>query len=551
MKKYISMILSIVMLLSTIAPTLTALADEIITETKYIKVLDASGLTVTDDIPVVDANNNPTGDISLAFKSALDYCSLYASEFNVLTIKMPAGEFYITKTNYASDNTIMDMTNGTRIINRCKGSGNVINSTNNPSYSYEGTHNFTIIGGELTYDEQDYYNESNLIRIAHSNGFYIKNVKFTECYKSHYIEVAASTDVVFDNCIFDGFIKESTSSSDCIALQIDILEESTHFKGFPYYDGTMNDNIVVRNCQFLNMVSGIGTRAAFKNKYQQNIIVESNTFSNLSGLAITCTNYENVTISNNEFEDCAYGVKLNNSRNCLVTNNIFSDNSVNAILLTSSSINNTIMNNSIDTTGSSAIVVNSGCNNNIIESNDIDYAGKNGILIGGANIPSIQKNTIAHSNQYGIQVNTKGNVSIIKGNTFDGNKKYAISFDKGAVANVYANTYKNQANKYGFTKGEKKDVTFANVSNPSLSAIKKSGKNAILKWNKCSGANKYYIYRATSKNGTYKYIGSTTKTTYTNKKLAKGKYYYKVMAVKEANGVKARSNYSNIRGKNM
>ena len=65
----------------------------------------------------------------------------------------------------------------------------------------------------------------------------------------------------------------------------------------------------------------------------------------------------------------------------------------------------------------------------------------------------------------------------------------------------------------------------------SFKAVPKSTTSIKLSW-KDNGADSYNIYRATSKNGTYKKIASTTKNTYTNKSLTKGKtYYYKVTAV--------------------
>lgn len=59
-----------------------------------------------------------------------------------------------------------------------------------------------------------------------------------------------------------------------------------------------------------------------------------------------------------------------------------------------------------------------------------------------------------------------------------------------------------------------------------------SKKSIKLTWKKKSEAKKYYIYRATSKNGKYKRVGTTTKTQFTNKGLkSKKTYYYKVYAV--------------------
>lgn len=67
---------------------------------------------------------------------------------------------------------------------------------------------------------------------------------------------------------------------------------------------------------------------------------------------------------------------------------------------------------------------------------------------------------------------------------------------------------------------------------PVMTAKSKTKKQVKLTWKKVSGAKKYEVYRATSKNGKYKKIATTAKLGYTNKKLKSGKtYYYKVKAI--------------------
>ena len=72
-----------------------------------------------------------------------------------------------------------------------------------------------------------------------------------------------------------------------------------------------------------------------------------------------------------------------------------------------------------------------------------------------------------------------------------------------------------------------------------------SGK-PYLKWSAVTGASKYEVYRAGSQNGTYKYIGSTTKTNYTDTTAGAGyAYYYKVKAVSKVKTA-ANSAYSTV-----
>lgn len=70
--------------------------------------------------------------------------------------------------------------------------------------------------------------------------------------------------------------------------------------------------------------------------------------------------------------------------------------------------------------------------------------------------------------------------------------------------------------------------------------------NAInMKWNKQKNAYGYEVYRATSKNGKYTKVKTTTSTTFKNSKLKSGKnYYYKVCAYKLVNGTKEYGEYS-------
>ena len=81
------------------------------------------------------------------------------------------------------------------------------------------------------------------------------------------------------------------------------------------------------------------------------------------------------------------------------------------------------------------------------------------------------------------------------------------------------------------------NTTVVNASSTKISAPKNvkvsvSGvKNAKVKWSKVSGAKKYTIYRATSKKGKYKKVGTSKTNSFVNKDLARGKtYFYKVVA---------------------
>ena len=81
---------------------------------------------------------------------------------------------------------------------------------------------------------------------------------------------------------------------------------------------------------------------------------------------------------------------------------------------------------------------------------------------------------------------------------------------------------------------------------PKLSATNTSAGKPKVTWDAVKGADKYEVYRATSKSGTYKKVTTTSKKYYTDSKASKGKtYYYKVKSVDKDSSA-AKSAYSTV-----
>ncbi len=91
---------------------------------------------------------------------------------------------------------------------------------------------------------------------------------------------------------------------------------------------------------------------------------------------------------------------------------------------------------------------------------------------------------------------------------------------------------------------------YADNAGTSIGAVKnikavRSAKNAVrISWSKTAGAKGYEIYQASSKNGTYKKIATTTSTNYKIKTTSNKSVYYKVRAYKTAQGVRICGKFS-------
>jgi uncharacterized protein YkwD len=116
-----------------------------------------------------------------------------------------------------------------------------------------------------------------------------------------------------------------------------------------------------------------------------------------------------------------------------------------------------------------------------------------------------------------------------------------------------AGTYYYKARAYDTVKGKKVNSKYSAVTavtptmgKPSFITSKATGNNSItIVWSSVNGAKSYNVYRSTSVNGTYKYIGNATCNSYTDSGLAGGTtYYYRVRAAKVSSGIKYFGAYS-------
>ena len=114
--------------------------------------------------------------------------------------------------------------------------------------------------------------------------------------------------------------------------------------------------------------------------------------------------------------------------------------------------------------------------------------------------------------------------------TVDGTKFVDTKAKVGKT--YYYFVYALDLNKHMTSQSAIKSIT-CDCARPvvSITTNASSGKPS-LKWNAVDGATKYEVYRATSKNGTYTKMYTTTSTSYTNSSAVAGTtYYYKVKAI--------------------
>lgn len=278
------------------------------------------------------------------------------------------------------------------------------------------------------------------------------------------------------------------------------------------------------------------------------------------------------------------GINLDNSTTVdKITSNVIREAGLHGMYLHDQVVTKNISGNTISSTGKYGIFV-SAATASKIEKNKISSTKQSGIFIQpGGKVKTITANTITSTKHRGIAINSvkcdmtvnKNKVSkcsntpiylnpksttytvTIQDNQFTGKKNITgIHVATGKVC-ITGNTIKscNRAilvsdpakgtvktnkfskNKYNNARIGGKD--YANLKKVVPSATAKGKSSITLKWKSVSKASSYTVYRATSKNGTYKKCGTCSSTSFKNTKLKKGKtYYYKVVPTTNNNRAK-------------
>lgn len=148
-------------------------------------------------------------------------------------------------------------------------------------------------------------------------------------------------------------------------------------------------------------------------------------------------------------------------------------------------------------------------------------------------------------------VGTDGTLTSIKGGEPDAQGKIQVKFNKTGTYGVSA------SGKASVTSGEESalapitlpycQVTVKKLGTPSVKAKAVSWTSAKISWKKATNADKYVVYRASSKHGSYKKIASVKSLSYTDKGLKTGKTYFYKVAAKHGSAKGAFSNIVSVK----
>lgn len=290
--------------------------------------------------------------------------------------------------------------------------------------------------------------------------------------------------------------------------------------------------------------------------------LESNTVSSSKGHGLYVKSSSTLTTaSKNTLTDSkSCGIRVIGSKVSKITSNTIkkSKNKVactDGIFISGKSTVGTISSNKLSALKGHGIYLTDDTQVSKVEKNTAKTVTGHGMYVkNNVSVTTVSKNTFSGATSHGIYVKDKAAVKTISGNTISKVKSIGIAvFSSTGKVTVKSNKISG-CGKHGIDVGSSAKVTITGntikdckeatvrlMGDPykkvaaedfKIKSVKKNGKTVVVSWEKVKHVDEYVILRSTSKKGTYKEIGTTDGTSFTDKNVKKGKtYYYKVMPV--------------------
>lgn len=170
--------------------------------------------------------------------------------------------------------------------------------------------NGTIIGGNISF--------------AHGENITLENVHFKNSLSPHFLEICACKNYVINNCTFEGVINTTLSVHEYINIDPATRNAFPLLPaGSPFFDGSKNDGISVRNCYF-GLGSGdyaygfnaLGVHGVAGTGRNQNITLIGNVLKGFTGCGFRINDMDKVYIAGNNIQVVGDGIRVGDVGRC-------------------------------------------------------------------------------------------------------------------------------------------------------------------------------------------------------------------------------------------
>lgn len=229
------------------------------------------------------------------------------------TLVLKKGTYNISNTLYVPSNVTIKMKNGV-VLNKTEKTGTSkmkaaksMFQLIRPKYAekkgavggYNGEKNISFIGEGTVKINMNYVKDGIAIIAGHNQNLKIQNIKFSNMYSGHFIELDASKNVTIEKNEFNNSKASSKKIKEAINLDTpDKLTEGWSQK-WSKFDKTANNGVVIKNNKFYNLDAAIGTHNYSTGKLHNNVKIQNNIINKMRTHGIRVMNWSNAVIENN------------------------------------------------------------------------------------------------------------------------------------------------------------------------------------------------------------------------------------------------------------
>lgn len=174
---------------------------------------------------------------------------------------------------------------------------------------YNGNGNITIRNGTIV---------GGNISFAHGDGITLENVHFKNGLSPHFLEICACKNYMIDRCTFEGVIDTSLSVQEYINIDPAVRNAFPLLPaGSPFFDGTKNDGITVRDCYFglgtgdyVHGYNALGVHGVGGSGTNHGVRIIGNRITGFTGCGIRANDMQDVFIAYNNIRVDGDGIRV-------------------------------------------------------------------------------------------------------------------------------------------------------------------------------------------------------------------------------------------------
>lgn len=329
-----------------------------------------------------------------------------------------------------------------------------------------------------------------IFKLAHAQNVKLIGCTFKKDVEGHMVEVGAVNTMTVKDCIFKDHISLDASYEHEEALQLDVnLKKTTEMGNFDKYQ---NKNITVTGCEFNNVGRGVGSHNSVEGLYFTNMHIDNNIFTNLKSYAVSCVNYRNSTIKDNDMLSCGGGILFmnikNNYKSCTNSyvmknwklklntkkdNTVISGNTIKQIVTKEDAKSIILFGDQVPANYKDRYIKGDHCINGVTLSDNKIYTPKyTAILLNDAKNCKVNNNKVYYTGKgkagYGIFLQDKCNGTSVTNNKIDKCFDGIIATDSNSL-NISSNTITNSQRNGITCQGTKGSVLKKNKISNSTS----------------------------------------------------------------------------------